>query len=120
MNYSFEDRKKYIKKQIIFEHKICDCCGNPLNMVHVWKVNRFNKTGTFDTWYYCLECFDSKEEVLLEIDSDSYPFGIHPIDYNKKTKEESWAKSLSDIYRNPEMPLRNRNLPKKKVKKLKK
>lgn len=116
MKYTDKDRKKFIYKRTVLSPKICDCCHRKIKLDTMWLVQRYNSKGEFNDWYYCFECFDSKDELLLEIDTDSYPYGIFPIDFEFKKKRNTWALSLSDIYRKPNIPLRNRNLTKKRVK----
>ena len=70
----------------------------------MWEVKRFNNKNSFDEWFYCKDCFIDRDELLLELDSDSYPYGIYPIDSKIKKNKDSWCISIRDknrgLYKN--------------------
>ena len=116
VKYSFNERKKFISEYFSLGTKICDCCGKKVSLQPMWKVKRFNENKSFDSWYYCKNCFVDKDEVLLEIDSDSYPYGIYPIDYNLVKRNNSWCISQTSCHRGDEKPYQHSNISRKKVK----
>ena len=82
----------------------CSCCRKSIQLKSSFTVLRYtDNKDECGRWYYCRECFDSVDEVLVEILTDSYPYGIYPLDKNKKILASlfpDWA---------PEVPIEKSN-----------
>ena len=61
----------------------------------MWVVDRWAVNSEIVTWYFCKECFPTKEDVLNEIDTDECHFGIayvdHPYIFEKKDNTRMYA-----------------------------
>ena len=74
-----------VERRMVFSKTECMCCHKKINFQSMWVVPRFNGDETgYDIWNYCMDCLDSKYEVLLEIGMDDFPYGIYPYDRVKK------------------------------------
>ncbi len=83
-----EKRIKAIKEKHIFFAKKCKHCGESIKRENMWVVKRYGVNGEVFKYYYCKDCFPTKEDVLREIDTDEILFGIAYVDdffgYKKK------------------------------------
>lgn len=75
-----QKRLKAIKlKYVLFPTK-CDCCGEEYKLEKMWQFDRWGINKSVRRWHFCQNCMHSAEEVLNEIDTDEYPFGLADID----------------------------------------
>ncbi len=73
-------RLKAIKERKINSNEKCDSCGKNIKGKEVWVVNRYGTNGEVLKYYYCKECFPTREDVLNEIDTDEILYGIAFVD----------------------------------------
>ena len=71
-----EKRLKAIKLKYVFLKTKCNLCQNEYNLEKMWIVYRYGINKTTHKFSYCQNCIRSKLDVLNEIDTDEYPFGI--------------------------------------------
>lgn len=101
MHYSDKDRKRFVKMIPVFNNGVvCNCCLERKTFQGMWMVNRFNSDGTHSPWYYCTTCFETKDEILEQVATDEYPYGIYPTDFESVKDSTTWKQSLSDVYSN--------------------
>ena len=68
------------KRNLIFRVQ-CKKCENWFVREKMWKVVRYTYQNDLPSdWLYCRSCCATKEDVLKEIDSDSFGTGIYGID----------------------------------------
>lgn len=78
-----QQRLNAIKLKFIFLPTKCDCCGEKYKLEKMWTFYRDVPSGIgaeIKPWHFCRNCMQSREEVLEEIDTDAYPFGLHGVD----------------------------------------
>ena len=83
-----QKRLKAIKlKYVLFPTK-CECCGEEYKREKMWQLYRYGINETYHKWHYCQNCMHSAEEVLHEIDTDEFIFGLAGIDDFKTFKKK--------------------------------
>ena len=75
-----EKRLKAIKLKFVFFSTTCDFCRKEFKREKMWRVYRYGINQTSYKWYYCQKCMPTAEDVLYEIDTDEFPFGIAGVD----------------------------------------
>ena len=78
-----QKRLNAIKLKFIFLPTKCDYCGKKYKFEKMWTFYRDVPMGIgaeIKPWHSCRNCMHSREEVLEEIDTDAYPFGLYGID----------------------------------------
>ena len=79
--------------KIRFKPQQCTRCKGYFKGEMMWRVNRWGmKIGgnqTIHTYYYCMSCMATPEDVLNEIDTDANPFGIAYVDDHTIAKTDS-------------------------------
>jgi hypothetical protein len=58
----------------------CDKCGNFFKKEPMFRVPRWCINDGSHYWYYCTHCLRTKEQVLMEIETDDCDFGIFPLE----------------------------------------
>ena len=100
-----QERLKSIKQvKVYFVRCQCRKCLNYFVHEKMWHVPRWGVNEWKYDWYYCLHCFNTKEEVLNEIDSDDNPFGVYKVDpfpYNPHKKKPIPFSELPDPIGHP-------------------
>ena len=80
MNNNEKRRLRAIKFRLVLVPTKCDSCGDTFVRQKMWTFTRYGMSASHFKWYYCQNCMHSKEDVLNEIDTDEYPFGLYRID----------------------------------------
>lgn len=73
-------RMKAIKLKFVFFPTKCDCCEEKYKRKKMWQLNRYGINKTSHKWHYCQNCMHSAEDVLNEVDTDEFFFGLAGID----------------------------------------
>ena len=75
----------YIKRKKAVYMRICKKCGETIYPKEIYfSVARWYVDRQIIKMTYCTECMKTRKEVLNEIDTDNYPYGIAKIDNYKK------------------------------------
>lgn len=75
-----QERLAAIKLRYVFFPTTCNLCGKKYVKEKMWKVLRYGINKTSHEWHYCLQCMNSAEDVLNEVDTDESIFGLANID----------------------------------------
>ena len=93
-----QERLKVIKLGYVLFPTMCDCCEEKYSKVKMWKFYRYGYNMRRFKWHYCTNCMATAEDVIKEIDSDEYPFGLVGFDNFIIPKKDS-SRMKSMIYK---------------------
>lgn len=113
-----DERLGQINIRYISTNTSCSCCNNNFKEEKMWHVSRWGKNKTLTSFFYCVNCAPTKNDVLNIIDTDECEYGIFPIDnviIRKKTKEEIEKEKKEKNNQKPTMHQKRNKLYKKKV-----
>ena len=90
-------RLKAIKLRFVFFSTKCEHCGNEYKRERMWQLYRYGINKTAYKWHYCRKCMHSAEDVLNEVDTDEFAFGIAGVDdFNTFVKKDSNRMNLAN------------------------
>ena len=87
-----EKRLKAIKLKFVLFPTKCACCGEEHKREKMWQLYRYGINATFHKWHYCQKCMHSAEDVLHEVDTDEFNFGIVGVDDFKTFSKKDYTR----------------------------